>query len=54
MKREIFSFKIETMKPRNRVAEDMFDRDGPYKPKRVERKDTYRRREKHSKQYSDF
>jgi hypothetical protein len=47
MKRDIMSFTVEPMKPRNRVAEEMFDRSGPYKPKKVKSVVQYQRREKH-------
>jgi hypothetical protein len=47
MKRDIMSFTVEPMKPRNRVAEDLLDRNGPYKPKRVKSVVQYQRREKH-------
>ena len=47
MKRQILSFLVEPMRPRNRVAQDMLDRNGPYKPKRVKTDVQYQRREKH-------
>lgn len=47
MKRDILSFTVEPMKPRNRVAEDMFDRNGPYKPKKIKNVVQYQRGEKH-------
>jgi hypothetical protein len=47
MKHNLLSFTVEPMKPRNRVAEDMFDRSGPYKPKRIKSVVQYQRREKH-------
>ena len=47
MKREIMSFSVEPMKPRNRVAQDMFDRSGPYKAKVQKDERRYQRREKH-------
>jgi hypothetical protein len=47
MKHNLMTFSIEPMKPRNRVAEDMFDRNGPYKPKRIKSEIQHKRREKH-------
>lgn len=47
MKRETFSFKIE--QPKHRAHRVLFDEDSPFKPKRVERKDGYRRKDKHPK-----
>ena len=47
MKREMLTFKIEPMKRRNHVAEDMLDRSGPYKPKRMKNLTGHQRREKH-------
>jgi hypothetical protein len=47
MKHNLLSFIVEPMKPRNRVAQDMLNRDGPYKPKRVKSVVQYQRREKH-------
>jgi hypothetical protein len=35
------------MKPRNRVAEDMLDRSGPYKPKKIKSVQEYKRQPKH-------
>ena len=53
MKRDILSFTVETMKPRNRVAREMLDRDGPYKPRQVKNSVQYQRREKHRRR-SEF
>lgn len=47
MKTNLLTFTVQSMKPRNRVAEDMFNRAGPYKPKRVKSVVQYQRREKH-------
>jgi hypothetical protein len=45
MKREIISFKVE--QPKRRMHQVLFAEDSPFKPKRVERKDGYRRKAKH-------
>ena len=47
MKANLLSFTVQSMKPRNRVAQDLLDRNGPYKPKRIKSVDGYQRREKH-------
>ena len=47
MKREILSFSIVPSKPRNVVAQAMFDREGPYRAKRVAKAKAYKRNSKH-------
>ena len=47
MKHNLLTFTVQSMKPRNRVAQDLLDRNGPYKPKRTKNVDGYQRREKH-------
>lgn len=47
MKHNATHFTLQPMKPRNRVAQDMLDRNGPFKPKRIKSADGYQRREKH-------
>ena len=50
MKREIISFKVE--QPKRRMHQVLFAENTPFKPKRVERKDGYRRQPKHlTKEY---
>ena len=53
MKRDIISFVIEPIKPRNRVCEDMLDRNGPYKARREKNQVQYQRREKHRRRFYD-
>jgi len=45
MKREILSFKIEPMK--HRAHRVLFDENSPFKPKVVQSKIQYRRKDKH-------
>jgi hypothetical protein len=52
MKREIISFSVA--KPRNFVARDMLNRDGPFKPRVENTQREYRRNDKHRKNYSDY
>jgi hypothetical protein len=52
MKQNLLSFVVEPMKPRNRVAEDMFDRSGPYKPKKIKSVQEYKRRPKHPNRFN--
>lgn len=52
MKREIISFKIA--QPKHRAHHVLFCEDTPFKPKRVDRKDGYRRKEKHPKRDSEI
>ncbi len=47
MKREIISFQLAPSKPRNVIAQAMFDRDGPYRAKRVAKAKAYKRNDKH-------
>lgn len=47
MKSNLLSFTVPLTKPRNRVAQDLLDRHGPYKPKRVRSVVQYQRQEKH-------
>jgi hypothetical protein len=52
MKHNLMSFVVQPSKPRNRVAEDMFDRSGPYKPKKTKSAVQYKRREKHPNRFN--
>jgi hypothetical protein len=54
MKRDILSFTVQSMKSRNRVAQDLLDRNGPYKPKRIKSVDGYQRREKHRNRQAEY
>ena len=54
MKHNLLSFTVEPMKPRNRVAQDLLDRNGPYKPKRIKSVDGYQRREKHRHRVAEY
>ena len=54
MKRNTLSFTIEPMKPRNRIAEEMFDRAGPYKAKKVKSAVQYQRRAKHQQRQVEY
>ena len=51
MKRQVLSFVIEQSKPRNTVAQAMFDREGPYRSKRVAKAKAYKRQDKHRGRY---
>jgi hypothetical protein len=53
MKRQVLSFVLEQSKPRNTVAQAMFDRDGPYRAKRVAKAAEYRRKPKHRNRNED-
>ena len=53
MKREIISFQLAPSKPRNVIAQAMFDRDGPYRAKRVAKAVEYRRKPKHRNRIED-
>jgi hypothetical protein len=54
MKHNLLSFTVEPMKPRNRVAEDLLDRNGPYKPKKIKSVVQYQRREKHRNRQAEY
>ena len=54
MKANLLSFTVEPMKPRNRVAQDLLDRSGPYKPKRIKSEVQYQRREKHRNRQAEY
>lgn len=41
------SFVVKNRKPRNPIAQEMFDRDGPYKPRSVAKAKAFQRRPKH-------
>jgi hypothetical protein len=45
MKKEIIQFKVPKQKTRAHYV--LFSEDSPFKPKRVERKDVYKRNPKH-------
>jgi hypothetical protein len=47
MKREVISFTLKSVKPRDMVAQAMLDRDGPYRAKRVAKAKAYKRNDKH-------
>jgi hypothetical protein len=47
MKTQILSFTLE--KPKHRAHRVLFQEDTPFKPKVVNRKDTYKRKPKHPK-----
>lgn len=51
MNRQTISFKVT--KPKQRVHYMLFSEDTPFKPKVVNRKDTYKRKPKHNKGF-DF
>jgi hypothetical protein len=40
------------MKPRNTVAQDMLDRSGPYKPKKIKSVVEYKRQPKHRNRFN--
>lgn len=46
---EVIKFSVP--KPKHRVHKMLFDCDSPFKPSKVERKDTYKRRLKNNKQW---
>jgi hypothetical protein len=54
MKHNLLSFTVQSMKPRNRVAQDLLDRNGPYKPKKIKSVDGYQRREKHRRRVAEY
>jgi hypothetical protein len=45
--KKTLSFTVANTKPRNVVAQAMFDRSGPYKSKAVKVETTYKRQPKH-------
>jgi hypothetical protein len=47
MRREVISFTLKSVKPRDIVAQAMLDRDGPYRAKRVAKAVEYQRKPKH-------
>lgn len=52
MKREVISF--TAAKPRDIIARDMMDRNGPFKAKVECDQRKYRRNQKHRKNFSDY
>ena len=52
MKKEIIEFRMPKLKHRAHYA--LFAEDSPFKPKVVQRKDLYKHKPKHKKEYSDY
>jgi hypothetical protein len=51
VKREVISFTLKSVKPRDPMAKELLDRDGPYRARRVDPKTAYQRKPKHRSKF---